>query len=162
MEGSPPELLAYVCSLSDIRSLKKIRLVNTMLAQIAAQYLFEQLHLTFIPKFLDNITEVAFHPTLRSHVRTLCFDGEILNERFADYETWKAAIDTREQIEINGQTRAKYPETARWQCSQADLDRSHTNFERLLASQKTLFDGRLDLVLLAAALAMLPNLRTMI
>lgn len=160
MDGLPPELLAYVCSLSDIRSLKKIRLVNTNFAQIAAQYLFEKLYLTFIPKSLDNVTEVAFHPTLRSYVRTLYFDSDILNERFADYETWEAAIDTREQIESNGQTRPKYPETARWQCSQADLDRSHTKFDRLLASQKALFDGRLDLVLLSTALAMLPNLRT--
>lgn len=161
MEGLPPELLAHVFSFSDIRSLKKIRLVNTKFARIAAEYLFEEVCLTFIPRYLDKVTEVAFDPNLRSHVRTLVVDSDcILNERFADYETWEAAIDTREQIKIKGQTGAKYPETARWQCSQADLDRSHTNFDCLLASQKALFDGRLDLVLLSTALAMLPNLRT--
>lgn len=161
MERLPPELLAYVCSLSDIRSLKKIRLVKTNFAHIAAQYLFKELYLTVIPTYLEKVTEVAFHPTLRSHVRILYFDGEILNETFADYETWEAAVDTRDQIVLpTGETRAKLPETPRWRCSQADLDRAHTTFNRLLASQKALFHGRMDLVLLSTALAMLPNLQT--
>ena len=160
MECLPPELLAYVCSLSDISSLKRIRLVNTEFAQVAAQYLFEELYLSFIPTYLDKVTEVAFHPTLRSYVRTLYFDDEVLNKRFADYKTWEAAIDTREQVEISRRPMAKSPETARWQCSQADLDRSHTNFNRLLASQKALFDDRMYLVVLSTGLAMLPNLRT--
>ncbi len=159
MDRLPPELLAQVCSLSDIRSLKKIRLVNTTCARIAAQYLFEGLCLSLIPRYLDKVTEVAFHPTLRFHVRTLYFDFDILDEKYADYKTWEMTIDTREPI-IAEEIRPKYPETARWQCSQADLDRFHTNFHCLLASQKSLFDGQMDRVVLSVAFAMLPNLRT--
>lgn len=117
------------------------------------------LRLKFIPRYFDKSTEVAFHPTLRFHVRTLYFDRDILDENFAEYETWEATIDTRE-LATTGDTRAKNPEEARWQCSQADLDRSHTNFCRLLASQRALFDGRMDLIVLSAALPMLQNLRT--
>lgn len=117
------------------------------------------LRLKFIPRYFDKSTEVAFHPTLRFHVRTLYFDRDILDENFAEYETWEATIDTRE-LATTGDTRAKNPEEARWQCSQADLDRSHTNFCRLLASQSALFDGRMDLIVLSAALPMLQNLRT--
>ena len=163
MERLPPELLAHVCSsVSDIRSLKKLRLVNTKFAQIAAQFLFEGLCLALIPRYLNKVTEVAFHPTLRFHVRTLYSDGDILNEKFADYETWEAAIDTREQLASEGTlpTRAKNPDTARWHCSQLDLDRSHANFRNLLASQKALLGSGMDLEVLSTALARLPNLRT--
>lgn len=170
MDRLPPELLAQVFSLSSIKSLKKIRLVNTTFAQIAAQYLFEALCTTLIPEYLDKVTEVAFHPTLRFHVRTLYFDGDILNEDYADYEKWEAAIDTRDPDNcyvkgaIDGATiegtSTEHRELPRWQCSQADLDRSHTNFCRLLSAQKTLFDGRMDLVILSAAFAKLPNLGT--
>lgn len=117
------------------------------------------LRLKFIPRYFDKSTEVAFHPTLRFHVRTLYFDRDILDENFAEYETWEATVDTRE-LATTGDTRAKKPEEARWQCSQADLDRSHTNVCRLLASQRALFHGRMDLIVLSAALPMLQNLRT--
>ena len=133
-----------------------------MFAQIAAQSLFDGLCLAFIPRYLDKVTEVAFHPALRFHVRTLYFDSDILNERFTDYDTWEAAIDTREQIATKGNlpTRAKNPEMARWQCSQVDLDHAHANFKHLLASQKALFGSGMDLEVLSTALARLPNLRT--
>ncbi len=113
MDRLPPELLAQVCSLSDIRSLKKIRLVNTICARIAAQYLFEGLCFSLIPRYLDKVTEVAFHPTLRFYVRTLYFDLDILDEKYADYKTWEAEIDTREHI-IAEEIWPKYPEAARW------------------------------------------------
>lgn len=159
MERLPPELLAQVCSLCDIRSLKKIRLINTTFAQIAAQYLFEGLCVALIPRYLDRVAEVALHPTLRFHVRTLYFDYDILDEGFAEYDVWKAEIspgaETPAEANAQGQE-----QISSGQLSQADLDRSHTNFCRLLASQKALFDGRMDLAMLSAALAMLPNLRT--
>ena len=47
-----------------------------------------------MPRYLDKVTEVAFHPTLRFHVRILYFDKEILDENFAEYEVWKAEFDT--------------------------------------------------------------------
>lgn len=105
--------------------------------------MFEGLCLTLIPRYLEKVTEVAFHPTLRFHVSTLYFDYGILDGEFADYEVWKAET-TRAEVYVPSQ----------------DLDHSHANFCRLLASQKTLFDGRMDLAILSAALAMLPNLRT--
>lgn len=105
--------------------------------------MFEGLCLTLIPRYLEKVTEVAFHPTLRFHVSTLYFDYGILDGEFAEYEVWKAET-TRAEVYVPSQ----------------DLDHSHANFCRLLASQKTLFDGRMDLAILSAALAMLPNLRT--
>ena len=141
MERLPPELLATVCSFSNIRSSKKLRLVNKTFADIAAKFLFEALHVTLIPRYLHKVTEVAHHPTLRSHVRTLFFHYHILDQKFAEYETWKAEID-----------KAQYP--------QADLERCHTFTCDLLAEQKAFFDDRMDLPILSAALAMLPNLQT--
>ena len=43
MELLPPEIMAEVCSFSDIGSLKSIRLVNTVFAQIAASTYIEEL-----------------------------------------------------------------------------------------------------------------------
>ena len=141
MERLPPELLATVCSFSDIRSLKKLRLVNKTFADIAAKFLFEALHVTLIPRYLHKVTEVAHHPTLRFHVRTLFFNDHILDQKFAEYEIWKAEVD-----------KVQYP--------QADLERCHTYTCDLLAEQKAFFDDRMDLPMLSAALAMLPNLQT--
>lgn len=154
MDRFPTELLAQVCSLSDVRSLKKIRLVNATFAQIAAQYLFEGLYFTLIPKYLDKVSEVAFHPTLRFHVRTLYFDYNVLDENYSEYEVWKAKIDSGQPGTSTGEEiRAKAYALGR------DLNHFHANFCRLLASQKALFDSRMDFAILSAALAMLPNLR---
>lgn len=141
MERLPPELLAPVCSFSDIRSLKKLRLVNKTFADIGARFLFETLYVTLIPRYLHKVTEVAYHPTLRFHVHTLVFHYDILDQKFAEYETWKAEVD-----------KVKYP--------QADVELSRTYTCNLLAEQKACFDERMDLAMLSAALAMLPNLRT--
>lgn len=122
MERSPSELLAQVCSLSNIRSLKRIRLVNNTFAQTTAQYMFEGLCIILVPRYLDKFIEVAFHRTLRFHVRTLYFGYDILDEKFAKYEVWKAEIGTGEPgTSIGEGTRAKV-------YAQADLDRSHINF----------------------------------
>ena len=155
MDRLPPELWARVCDLSDIRSLKMIRLTDSTLAQIAARYLFEGLCVILIPEYLDKLTEVAFHPTLRFHVRTLYFDHNILDEDFADYDEWKAEVD------YTGDFYGEESDCALLvaRCSQADLDRSYKKFCRLLASQKALFKRRMDLAVLSAALAMLPNLQ---
>ena len=160
MDRLPPELWARICSLSDIRSLKRIRLTNSGFTQIAARYLFEGLCVTLIPRYLDNVTEVAFHPSLRFHVRTLYFDYGILQKGSEEYDVWKAEVDdglrlydgerTAEDL-VQGQPRVTM--------SQADLKRHHANFNQLLASQEACFDGRMDLAMLSAALAMLPNLR---
>ena len=141
MECLPPELLATVCTFSDITSLKKLRLVNKTFADFAAKFLFEALHVTLIPRYLHKVTEVAHHPTLRFHVHTLFFHDYILDQKFAEYEIWKAEVDT-----------VQYP--------QADLERCHTYTCELLAEQKAFFDDRMDLPMLSAALAMLPNLQT--
>ena len=160
MDRLPPELWARVCSLSDIRSLKRIRLANSRFTQIAARYLFEGLYVTLIPKYLDKVTEVAFHPSLRFYVRTLYFNYEILDEDSTEYEAWKSQLDssfklccerTSAEDQVQGQSQVAF--------SQADLKRHHANFNGLLASQKACFDGRMDLAMLSAALAMLPNLR---
>ena len=162
MDRLPPELWARVCSLSDIRSLKRIRLVNSTFTQIAARYLFEELCVILIPKYLDKVTEVAFHPSLRFYVRTLYFDYDILDEDSADYEEWKLKVDDNDIMFYCEEMRAEDQNQGQSQlakCSQADLKRHHTNFYQLLASQKACFDGRMDLAILSAALAMLPNLR---
>ena len=160
MDRLPPELWARVCSLSDIKSLKRIRLTNSGFTQIAARYLFEGLCVTLIPRYLDNVTEVAFHSSLRFYVRTLYFDYRILHKGSAEYDVWKAQVDnqhsfygekTTAEDQVQGQ-----PQVA---MSQADLKRHHANFNQLLASQNACFDGRMDLAMLSAALAMLPNLR---
>ena len=162
MNRLPPELWARVCNLSDVRSLKTIRLVNSTLTQIAACYLFQRLSVTLIPKYLNKAAELAFHPTLRFHVRTLYFNYGILNEKFAEYETWKGAIgliDSSSGEESGPEDRfIRLSEVEI--CSQAVLDRYHTNFCRLFTSQKACFDSRMDLAMLSAAFAMLPNLRT--
>ncbi|CAF9935263.1 hypothetical protein IMSHALPRED_010164 [Imshaugia aleurites] len=152
MELLPLEIMAEVCSFSDFGSLKKIRLVSTAFAQIAPRYLFEEIYVTLIPEYLDKLTEVAIHPTLRFHVRTLFFDYDILNEEFAEYDVWKAEVDSGGPISIGGGPGAEVN-------APADLDCSHQNFCRLLSSQKALFDGRMDLEFLIAAFALLPNLR---
>ena len=162
MDRLPPELWDRVCSLSDIRSLKSIRLVNSTFTQIAARYLFEELCVILIPKYLDKVTEVAFHPSLRLYVRTLYFDYDILDEDSADYEEWKLQADKNDMFRYREGMRAEEQHQGQSQlasCSQADLKRHHTNFYQLLASQKACFDGRMDLAILSAALAMLPNLR---
>ena len=160
MDRLPPELWAQVCSLSDIRSLKRIRLANSRLTQIAARYLFEGLCVTLIPRYLDKVTEVAFHPSLRFNVRTLYFDYRILDKGCAEYDVWEAEIDNKDifygeettaEDQVKGQSQVAM--------SQADLKRHHANFNQLLASQKACFDDRMDLAMLSAALAMLPNLR---
>ena len=162
MDRLPPELWARVCSLSDIRSLKRIRIVNSTFTQIAARYLFEELCVILIPKYLDKVTEVAFHPSLRFYVRTLYFDYDILDEDSADYEEWKFQVGDNDRLFYCEEMRAEDQDQGQSQlarCSQADLKRHHTNFYQLLASQKACFDGRMDLAILSAALAMLPNLR---
>ena len=160
MDRLPHELWARVCSLSDIRSLKSIRLADSKFTQIAARYLFEGLCVTLIPTYLDKVTEVAFHPSLRFNVRTLYFDYKILDEGCAEYDVWEAGIDNKDSFygedtmaedQVKGQSQVAM--------SQADLKRHHMNFNQLLASQKACFDGRMDLAMLSAALAMLPNLR---
>ena len=160
MDRLPPELWAWVCSLSDIRSLQRIRLVNSTFAQIAARYLFEGLCVTLIPKYLDKVTEVAFHPTLRFYVRTLYFDYKILDQGSAEYDVWEAGIYNKDSFygeektaedQVQGQSQVAM--------SQVDLKRHHANFNQLLASQMTCLYGRMDLPMLSAALAMLPNLR---
>ena len=146
MDRLPPEIWARVCSLSDIRSLKRIRLANSGFTQIAARYLFEGLCVTLIPCYFDKVTEVAFHPNLRFNVRTLYFDYQILDKDAAEYNLWKIRVEDSfygDQVAI----------------SQADLRRHHATFNQLLASQEACFDGRMDLAMLSAALAMLPNLR---
>ena len=145
MERLPPELLATVCSFSDTTSLKNLRLVNKTFADIGAKFLFETLCVTLIPRYLHNVTEVAYHPTLRFHVHTLVFQYDILDQKFADYEIWKADVDTRQ-----------YPN---WHYVQADRDRCYTYTCNLLAEQKVFFDDRMDLAMLSAALAMLSNLQ---
>ena len=160
----PPQLLAQLCSFSDIQSLKKIRLVNTIFAQIAAQYLFEGLCVTLIPAYLEKVAEVALHPTLRFYVRTLYFDYEILDGSFAIKSIWKAEIDASKPLIPTGESTVAEVCTpiqeAMSKYSQSDLDRYHTNFCRLFASQRTFFDGRMDLAILPAVLDLLPNLRT--
>ena len=163
MDCLPPELWARVCSLSDIRSLKRIRLVSSGFTQIAARYLFEGLCVTLIPRYLDKVTEVAFHPSLRFYVRTLYFHYDILDEDSADYDAWKLRVDYRaerwlnwEEMRVEDQEQGQ-SQSARY--SHADLKRHHMDFCQLLASQKACFDGRMDLAMLSAALAMLPNLR---
>lgn len=159
MHHLPPELWARVCSFSDIRSLKKIRLVNSTLTHIAARHLFDGLCVTLIPKYLDKVTEVAFHPTLRFHVRTLYFNYNILDEDYEDYESWKEEIEHQFDY-YDGGPGAKDHFLNPTRCSQSDLDRFHANFCSLRASQTACFDGRMDLAILSAAFALLPNLRT--
>ena len=145
MERLPPELLATVCSFSDIKSLKKLRLVNKTFADIAAKFLFETLYVTLIPRYLHKATEVAYHPTLRFHVHTLVFHDDVLDQKFAKYEIWKAEVDETENPNL--------------QYVQADLERCYTYTCNLLAEQKAFFEDRMDLAMLSAALAMLPNLQ---
>ena len=140
MERLPPELLASVCSFSDIRDLKELRLANKTFADIAAKFLFESLHVTLIPRYLHRVTEVAYHPTLRFHVHTLFFHEDILDQKYAEYEIWKAEVE-----------KVQYP--------QADLERCRTYTCDLLAEQKAFFDDRMDLAVLSAALAMFSNLQ---
>lgn len=154
----PPELLARVCSLSDIRSLKKIRLVNNTFTHIAARHLFDGLCVTLIPECLDKFTEVAFHPTLRFHVRTLYFNYDILDKNYADFALWKLLIVYQFDY-YDGDPGAKDQFLNPTTCSQSDLDRCHANFCSLLASQNACFDSRIDLATLSAAFASLPNLR---
>lgn len=150
MERLPPELLAQVCSLSKIRSLKKIRLVNITFAQITAQYVFEGLCIILIPRYLDNSTEVAY-VSMSVHCTSVA-TSSMRNLRNTRYR--KRKIDTGEPGTSIGEEKGAEVYT------QADLDHSHTNFCSLLASQKALFDGRMDLAMLSAAFAMLLNLRT--
>lgn len=156
MDHLPPELWAQVCSLSDIKSLKRIRLANSGFTQIAARYLFEGLCVTLIPRYLDKLAEVAFHPSLRFYVRTLYFDYRILHKDSADYNVWEDEFDNtifyRQETGAGGQVQEVV-------MSQAELKRHHANFSQLLASQEACFDDRTDLTMLPAALTMLPNLR---
>ena len=145
MERLPPELLAPICSFSDTRSLKKIRLVNKTFADIAAKFLFETLCVTLIPRYLHKVTEVAYHPTLRFHVHTLAVSYDILDQKFAEHEIWKAEVDKTEYPNVH--------------YVQANRDRCYTYTCNLIAEQKAFFDDRMDLAMLSAALAMLPNLQ---
>lgn len=159
MHQLPPELWAWVCSLSDIRSLKKIRLVNSTLCHIAARHLFDGLYVTLIPKYLYKVMEVASHPTLRSYVRTLYFDYNILDEDYEDYELWKKAIKHQfDYYDRQPGAKGQLPNPAR--CSQSDLDRFHANFCSLRASQNACFDRQRDLAMLSATFALLPHMRT--
>ena len=155
MDHLPPELWAQVCSLSDIKSLKRLRLANSGFTQTAARYLFEGLCVTLIPKYLDKVTEVASHPSLRFYVRTLYFDYTTLHKGSADYNVWEDEFDNtifyRQETMVEDQKEVVM--------SQAELKRHHANFSQLLASQEACFDDRTDLATLSAALTMLPNLR---
>ena len=151
----PAVVWAQVCSLSDIRSLKRIRLANSGVTHIAAHYLFEGLCVTLIPRYFDKVTKVAFHPSLRFNVRILYFDYSTLKKRPVEYDEWKIGIDNEDSL-YGEETMAEDQVQG---MSQADLKRQHANFSQLLASQKAYLDGRMDLATLSAALAMLPNLR---
>ena len=83
------------------------------------------------------------------------FDYEILDEQYAKYDVWKAEIDTGEPISSGGEPGARVN-------SQADLHCYHANFCRLLSSQEALFNGQMDVALLTAAFALLPNLREVV
>ena len=156
MDHLPTELWAKVCSLSDIKSLKRLRLANSGFTQTAARYLFEGLYVTLIPRYLDKVTEVAFHPSLRFYVRTLYFDYTTLDKRCANYNIWEDEIDN--DIFYRQETTAE-DQVQEVVMSQAELKRHHATFSQLLASQEACFDDRTDLAMLSAALAMLPNLR---
>lgn len=159
MHHVPPEIWDQVCSFSDNRSLKKIRLVNSTLNKSAARHLFNGLCVTLIPEYLDKVTEVAFHPTLRSHVRTLYFNYNILRDDCEDYDLWAMQIDhQRLYYDRLDEASIKFLDLLRW--SQSDLERFHKKFCSLRASQNDCFDSRIDLAVLSTALAQLPNLRT--
>lgn len=144
-----------------MRLLKMIPLVNSRFFLVAPNYLFEGLYLTFIPMYLDKITEVevSLHHTLRLHVRTIESCCEILSENFAEFEILNAEIHTGDPRYLTG---GEPPPEAYVPGARAVFASNagpfYATFCRLLISQKACSDGQMDLALLSAVLAMLPNL----
>ena len=87
----PNELLSVVCSHADNATLKQLRLVHRTLNTFAAKFLFEEIDLILLPKSIKKVRKIMEHPTLHRHVESMVYFGQRLNQKFDDYETWKAS-----------------------------------------------------------------------
>jgi len=139
MDSLPIELLTAVLSFCDIKSLKTTRLTNKMISQISATFLYESLCITLLPVYLENLSKVAHHPTLRFLVKMIYFDGGLVCPEYRVYEEWRENIDVREPYEyycskcdLNPQdpgSQARYDAVAR--CTWAEItSNSITNFSK--------------------------------
>lgn len=76
----PPELMAIIMSLSDMETLKALRLTNHMLCAFATKSVFSTVSLYTDDKSCEAFESVMTHPQLKEHVHKVR-----LNTVEADY-----------------------------------------------------------------------------
>ncbi len=95
MATLPIELWQQICSSSNGRSLKSLRLVNRVFGETAARALFEEVYVAMLEDSLCNLQHVAAHPVLRKHVINVSFLNAVMI-KYDSYDIWKANVDLRD------------------------------------------------------------------
>lgn len=84
----PTEILLKISAYLDSTDLSSLRCTNKQWANIAANSLFEHLHVKITLKSLTNLLKIARHSRLAQHVRSIDYDGGVLQELlFVNFET---------------------------------------------------------------------------
>lgn len=170
MAALPLELWTEICWHLDKTSLRALRCVNKTFAEVGARFLFEGIVITFLPEYFHKLTEIAFSPSLRYHVKTIYLDASLLSSEYLKFQDWSNAVDirvpkdrwheSRQERTNQGDSEEEneeYDNLERLPGNVADCDYHWSQYLRLHEGQKHIIDNNLDGPMLTAALTLLPS-----
>lgn len=91
MEKLPPELTQIICSNLTPKDLKSARLTTKQLAASGACYILPRVFVFSRKESLNELKEIAQHPTFSKCVTTLIFDATLLKDFGDDFCSWNKA-----------------------------------------------------------------------
>ena len=146
MEHFPVEILGQVCSHCTFETLKNLRSVNSAFSDLTAQTLFQKVYFATLEDSIYNLVQIAKHPVLRLHVKTIVFLTNMLDLRYSTYERWSSDVRVMMKTGLNSLP--------------INPNQYFERFKELLTSQKAMVANNSDSEALSLAVTRCPNLQT--
>ena len=102
MNRLPVEILREIFQSLDVPSIKNCRLMNTLLADVGAEYLIPEAHLIFTKSSFQRLKEISLHPILSKHVKAFLYECDVFSV-YLNVEDWihsnkSSDYDTRAMV----------------------------------------------------------------
>ena len=88
----PSELWQQICYQCNTQSLKNLRLLSHAMNDAAARVLFKDIHVATLEDSLDNLSQIARHPTLRLYVHTILYLTDIMDTQYYEFRWWTGYV----------------------------------------------------------------------